>query len=61
MDTATMAGQVSEEQIDFFKEHGYLILQDVLCPDEVTNLQIWAQEVHDWPITPGVPYMPYEV
>lgn len=56
-----MAGKLPQEQIQFFKEHGYLILNDVLSPSEVKDLQIWAQEVHDWPIAPDVAYMPYQV
>ncbi|KAL9092564.1 MAG: hypothetical protein Q9165_004368 [Trypethelium subeluteriae] len=55
-----MPDQITQEHIEFFKEHGYLVVKDVLSPPELKDLQLWAQEVHDWPITPDVPYMPYE-
>ncbi|KAF2492968.1 PhyH-domain-containing protein [Lophium mytilinum] len=51
---------VSQAQSDFFKEHGYLILHDVLLKAEVSDLQTWAQEVHDWPREEHSPWMPYE-
>ncbi|KAF2807147.1 PhyH-domain-containing protein [Mytilinidion resinicola] len=51
---------VSKTQCDFFKEHGYLILHDVLSKVEVSDLQSWAQEVHDWPREQDSPWMPYE-
>ena len=55
-----MAYDISPEQQAFFEEKGYLILRDVLSELEVTDLQRWAQEVHDLPRTAETPWMPYE-
>lgn len=55
-----MAYDISPEQQDFFEKKGYLILRDVLSESEVTDLQRWAQEVHDLPRTAETPWMPYE-
>lgn len=52
---------LSEEQIQFFQEHGYLIIRDFLTSPETRGLQQWAQEVYDLPRIEGVPWMPYEV
>lgn len=52
---------LSHEQCQFFREHGYLVLRDVLSPAETTDLKCWAQEVHDWPTNKDSPWMPYEV
>ncbi|ETI23795.1 hypothetical protein G647_05601 [Cladophialophora carrionii CBS 160.54] len=51
---------LSEEQIRFFHQNGYLILRDILSADETQDLQKWAQEVHDWPTDERSPGMPYE-
>ncbi|OQU97319.1 HDIG domain-containing protein [Cladophialophora immunda] len=51
---------LSEEQVRFFRENGYLILRDVLSEEETKDLQRWAQEVHDWPTDANSPWMPYE-
>ena len=45
----------------FFAKEGYLILEDVLNAVDSGKLQTWAQEVHDLPRTPEVPWIPYEV
>jgi hypothetical protein len=55
-----MAYSISLSQKEFFKEKGYLILRDILTPDEVAQLQDWAQQVYDLPRTPETPWMPYE-
>jgi len=52
---------LSPEQCAFFKDHGYLILRDVLSASAKADLQQWAQEVHDWPTEESSPWMPYEV
>lgn len=52
---------LSEEQIQFFQEHGYLIIRAFLSSSETCGLQKWAQEIHDLPRTEDVPWMPYEV
>jgi 2-aminoethylphosphonate dioxygenase len=51
---------VSQSELTSFHQNGYLIVRDFLSPAEVSNLQKWAQEVHDWPATPKSRFMPYE-
>lgn len=51
---------ITADQHASFARDGYLILRDVLAPAETTALQTWAQEVHDFPRTDSVPWMPYE-
>lgn len=57
---ATSNKPLSGDQIDFFNEHGYLILRDMLSPSETSDLKSWAQEVHDLPATQDCPWMPYQ-
>lgn len=52
--------KITAEQLNHFDSDGYLILRDVLTPKEIKDVQTWAQEVHDWPISESVPWMPYE-
>lgn len=47
------------EQLEMFEKNGYLMLPDVLSPDEVQEMQQWAAEVKGWPNRPGE-HMPYE-
>lgn len=56
-----MAASVTNERRHAFNEDGYLILRDIFSSSETKDLQTWAQEVHDWPVTEDVPWMPYEV
>ncbi|KID74530.1 2-aminoethylphosphonate dioxygenase [Metarhizium brunneum] len=51
---------VTDQQISFFREKGYLIIRDFLSPEEAENLQNWAQQVHDWKPTTESEFMPYE-
>ncbi|GFF50865.1 probable alpha-ketoglutarate-dependent hypophosphite dioxygenase [Aspergillus udagawae] len=51
---------LKEEQILFYKEKGYLLIENFLNKAEVQLLQQWSKEVHDLPRTPEVPWMPYE-
>ena len=53
------APTLTPEQHASFAEDGYLILRDILSPEETKALQQWAQQVHDYPINDSVPYMPY--
>lgn len=55
------ANMVNEDQILFFKKNGYLIIRDLLSPEQAKDLQSWAQEVHDWKPTETSDFMPYEV
>lgn len=48
------------EQLQSFQGQGYLLVRGFFNPSETSLLQQWAQEVHDLPRTPGVPWMPYE-
>jgi hypothetical protein len=51
---------LTQEQLQSFQENGYLLVRGFFNPEESKVLQQWAQEVHDLPRTPGVPWMPYE-
>ncbi|KAK0099289.1 hypothetical protein ONS96_008520 [Cadophora gregata f. sp. sojae] len=52
--------RVSESQLAFFEEKGYLIIKDSLSATETRQLQTWVQEVHDLPRTMDCSYIPYE-
>ncbi len=54
-----MAYNIGEQDKAFFAEHGYLIIRDLLSPEETSQLQTSAQEVHDWPNDESSPWMPY--
>lgn len=56
-----MAVQLPSEDIEFFKERGYLIVRHLLSQAEVEDLHQWVQEAHDWKPTPQSVFMPYEV
>lgn len=51
---------LTQEQLQSFQERGYLLVRSFFTAEEARILQQWAQEVHDLPRTPGVPWMPYE-
>ncbi|KAJ5192022.1 uncharacterized protein N7498_011007 [Penicillium cinerascens] len=51
---------LTSEQLQSFQDRGYLLVCGFFNPTETRVLQQWAQEVHDLPRTPGVPWMPYE-
>lgn len=51
---------LSQGQLTLFQEKGYLILRDIMSAKQVTDLQIWSQEVHDLPRSQEATYMPYE-
>jgi hypothetical protein len=51
-----MVYEITAEQQEFFDQKGYLILRDVLSGPEVTDLQRWAQEVHDLPAQAPLSY-----
>lgn len=52
---------LTSEQLQFYKNEGYLIIRGFFSSPESQELQQWAQEVHDLPRIGDVPYMPYEV
>lgn len=52
---------VTDDQISFFKKNGYLIVRDLLQPEQVKDLQSWAEEVRNWKPTEDSEFMPYEV
>ena len=54
-----MSRPITSEGRDSFDENGYLIIRDLLSPEETKDLQQWAQEVHDWPNDESSPWMPY--
>ncbi|KAK1061774.1 hypothetical protein LTR74_010791 [Friedmanniomyces endolithicus] len=43
-----------------FDEEGYLIIRDLLHSRETSELQQWAQEIHDAPVNANSTLMPYE-
>ncbi|KAF5586155.1 epoxidase subunit A [Fusarium subglutinans] len=51
---------VTDDQIYFFKKNGYLIVRDLLQPEQVKDLQSWAEEVRNWKPTEDSEFMPYE-
>ncbi|KAL5328080.1 hypothetical protein ACEPPN_005788 [Leptodophora sp. 'Broadleaf-Isolate-01'] len=51
---------LSESQLAFFEERGYLIIKDCVSFAETRELQTWVQDVHDLPRTVDCPYIPYE-
>ena len=51
---------LSVEQIKSFHEHGCLLVRGFFASRESELLRQWAQEVHDLPCTPDVPWMPYQ-
>ena len=57
----TISSELSQDQIRFFVDNGFIVLRDVFTLSETKELQEWAQEVHDLPRTSEVPWMPYEV
>ena len=57
----TTSTELSQDQVQFFADNGFIILKNALTPSEMIKLQEWAQEVHDLPRTSEVPWMPYEV
>jgi 2-aminoethylphosphonate dioxygenase len=54
-----MSSRISIEDKNRFEEDGFLIIRDLLTPDETRDLQLWAQEVHDWPNDETSPWMAY--
>ncbi|KAJ5114175.1 Phytanoyl-CoA dioxygenase [Penicillium angulare] len=51
---------LTPEDLESFRENGYLLVKAFFTEPEAKTLQKWAQEVHDLPRTPSVPWMPYE-
>lgn len=58
--TCSLAAMITDEQLASFKQDGYLVIHDLLAPDEVANLKRWTQEVHGWKPTTTSEFMPYE-
>jgi hypothetical protein len=52
---------ISDEKIEFFKSNGYVIIRDLLTPEQTKDLQKWAEEVRNWKPTETSDFMPYEV
>lgn len=52
--------KLSTEQLQSFQDRGYLMVRGFFTPKELAQLQQWASEVHDFPCTPDVPWMPYQ-
>lgn len=51
--TPDLARSLQPEQLAFFQENGYLHLRHWFSPTRVEELRSWAQELMDWPETPG--------
>lgn len=58
--TMSQPYHISDEQMEFFEQKGYLIIRDGLSTVEILQLKTWVQEVHDLPRTIDCPYIPYE-
>jgi hypothetical protein len=50
---------LTETQKDSFDRDGFLLLDDILTPSQVSDLQTWTAEVKGWPNRKGE-HMPYE-
>jgi hypothetical protein len=46
-------------QKESFDRNGFLLLDDILTPSQVSDLQTWTAEVKSWPNRKGE-HMPYE-
>lgn len=46
-------------QKESFDRDGFLLLDDILTPSQITDLQTWTAEVKGWPNRQGE-HMPYE-
>ncbi len=53
-------GLLTVEQVDAFRRDGYVIVPGLYDAAEVAEIAGWAQEVHDWPETPGKFMMYFE-
>jgi 2-aminoethylphosphonate dioxygenase len=54
-----MPYDLNSTEREAFDRDGYLIIQNLLSPEETTALRVWAQEVHDWPNDESSPWMAY--
>lgn len=54
-----MSATLTNAQKLSFANDGFLIVRDFLGKHDVTRLQRWAQEVHDWPVDDDSVLMPY--
>lgn len=45
--------QLSEDQKEHWKQHGFVIIRDFLSPPERNDLGAWCDELTAWPETPG--------
>jgi hypothetical protein len=50
---------LTETQKVSFDRDGFLLLDDILSPSQVSDLQTWTAEVKGWPNRRGE-HMPYE-
>lgn len=50
---------LTSEQKQFFEDNGYLLLTDVLTPEQASNLKTWTYEVKNWPNVKNR-HMPYD-
>jgi hypothetical protein len=50
---------LTETQKESFDRDGFLLLDDILTPTQVSDLQAWTAEVKGWPNRKGE-HMPYE-
>jgi hypothetical protein len=54
-----MTGPLPQEQIDFFKTQGYLVLRNeqhqLVSP---VDLKAWTEDIRNWPLVKGK-WMPY--
>jgi len=50
---------LSKSQKESFDRDGFLLLDDILSPSQVSDIQTWTAEVKGWPNRKGE-HMPYE-
>ena len=49
----------SAEQLQFFREHRYLVVPGLFGMEAMTRIRSWVDEVTSWPETPGGRHMVY--
>ena len=55
-----MQQQLSQEQLEFYNDNGYLVLgaQEHNLVADPSKLKLWAEQVRSWPLDKGK-WMPY--
>jgi len=56
----TVSGPLTDEQVQQFREQGYLVVPGLFTPEEMVPITEWVNEVENWPETPGKWMMYFE-